>query len=101
MRGSDPHALVRAAIATGEDAELLVYADWLEEQGETARAQLVHMQSELARLAPWERRAEELGWEIEALLAEHGDRLRGELPELPHVTWGDFERGFVATARLA
>ena len=98
MKGSDPHALVRAAIATGEDAELLVYADWLEEQGQTARAQLSTCRASGRGCRRGSGGREELAAEIEAVVAAHGEALRGELPALPGVTWGDFERGFVATA---
>jgi uncharacterized protein (TIGR02996 family) len=96
----DRNELVRRARKTGDDAELRVYADWLEQHGDPTRAQLVHMQCELARTGRHERRAVELEWEIAALLAAHGDAWRGELPELPGVTWTDFDRGAVTAAKV-
>src|SRR5262245_40955820 len=42
------------------DAPRLVFADWLEEQGQPERAQFIRYQCERARLAPWERRWREL-----------------------------------------
>src|SRR5260370_37026404 len=35
-----------------DDGPRLVYADWLEEHGDTARAEVIRVQCELARLAP-------------------------------------------------
>src|SRR5258706_11369398 len=96
----DGLAIVRAAIASGDDAELHVYADWLEQHGDVARAQLVHLQSELATTSAHDRRVLELGWEIELLLAEHGERWRGELPVLEGVEWGEIARGFVASVKV-
>ncbi|MBX3155239.1 MAG: TIGR02996 domain-containing protein [Deltaproteobacteria bacterium] len=99
-RWPDPHQLVRAAVATGDHTELLVYADWLASEGHTARAELVHLQCERAQLAAWERKAAEIDDEIAWLLAEHGEALRGDLPALDGVTWGDFACGHVAVARV-
>src|SRR5262249_21408866 len=48
---SDADALLRAILAAQEDdAPRLVYADWLEEHGEGARATFIRAQVELARL---------------------------------------------------
>jgi len=84
-----------------DDHPRLVYADWLEQQGDLARADLIRRQCELAREPAWSRRAAEARWEIEHLLALHGAAWRAELPVLDGVTWLDFERGFVASARVA
>src|SRR5215204_4495653 len=92
--------LLQDALASADDAERLVYADWLEQQGDIARGQLIHLQCELARLGRFDRRAFELETEIEAVLDEHGDRFRAELPDLGAVIWTDFARGFVAAARV-
>jgi uncharacterized protein (TIGR02996 family) len=46
----DPAPLLAAVLADPEgDAPRLVYADWLEERGECARAELIRVQCELAR----------------------------------------------------
>jgi len=91
--------LVRTARAAGDTAELLVYADWLEQQGDAARGQLVHLQCELAKTDRLDRRALELRWDIDALLAEHGERFRAELPRLDGIEWTDFEYGHAAAVR--
>jgi len=83
-----------------DDHPRLVYADWLEQQGQLARADLIRRQCELASEPAWSRRAAEARWEVEHLLAQHGEAWRAELPVLDGVTWLDFERGFVAAARV-
>ena len=50
---SDAEALLRAILdAPEDDAPRLVYADWLDEHGDDARAAFIRAQVELARLAP-------------------------------------------------
>ena len=92
--------LVRTARATGDTAELLVYGDWLEEHGDAPRGQLVHLQCELAKTDRLARRALELRWEVDALIAEHGERFRAELPRLDGIEWTDFEYGHAAAVRV-
>jgi len=87
--------------APDDDNARQVYGDWMAEHGDSARAELIRWQCEVARLAPWERRAIEARWEADALLAQHGARWRGELPQLAGVTWGDFERGFPVSVHCA
>jgi uncharacterized protein (TIGR02996 family) len=92
--------LLEDALASRDDAERRVYADWLEQQGDIARGQLIHLQCELARVGRFDRRAFELETEIDALLGEHGERFRAELPSLTGVVWTDFTRGFVSAAAV-
>jgi uncharacterized protein (TIGR02996 family) len=76
-----------------DDAPRLVYADWLEEHGDAARAEFLRVQCELARLADGDGRR----WELEArerwLLWHHGKRWAGPLRRL--VKRWQFRRGFV------
>jgi uncharacterized protein (TIGR02996 family) len=49
---ADGRGLLRAVLEEpGEDAHRLVYADWLDEQGQSDRAEFIRVQVELARLA--------------------------------------------------
>lgn len=93
-------SLARQARASRDVSELRVCADWLEQQGDPARGALLHLQCELAELEVYDRRAIECRWEIDALVAEHGDRWRGELPELPGIEWTEFELGCIAAVRV-
>ncbi|MEO8700605.1 MAG: TIGR02996 domain-containing protein [Kofleriaceae bacterium] len=91
--------LMRAIFATGDDAERLVYADWLEEQGDPVRAQVIHLQCERAKLGPHDRRRRELDRELERALAELGDRRRDDLPVLDGIEWVNLDRGLAGTVR--
>src|SRR5262249_12151002 len=84
--------------ARGADAVRLIFADWLDENGEPERAEFIRLQCDRARrVEPLPACAEEV-WREEELLARFGDTWRAELPELSHVRWGNFERGFVNLA---
>jgi uncharacterized protein (TIGR02996 family) len=92
----------RAAICqAAEDDDLrLVYADWLEEQGDLPRAEFIRLQiAEARRGEPFPYWSEE-ALRQEELLADHEEAWRGELPALRGITWGEFERGFVAWATV-
>src|SRR4051812_2844446 len=54
-----------------DDAPRLVFADWLEEQGESARAEFLRVQCELARLSTFAARYPELHLRQLELLARH------------------------------
>src|SRR5262249_43587876 len=88
--------------APGADAPRLVYADWLEEHGESERAALIRTQVELARLDEDDPRRDDLERRERGLLAEYRDRWLEPLP-----AWARkqavFRRGFVeeVTARAA
>lgn len=97
---TDRAQLLQAALTSEDDMARLVYADWLEQQGDLPRADLIRAQCVLAGLPRWDRRAVAAAWQVEALLAVHGARFREELPQLPGVEWTDFERGFPATVRV-
>jgi uncharacterized protein (TIGR02996 family) len=88
--------LLKAAYASTDDTERLVLADWLEQHGELARAQVIHMQCELARTSFFDRRYQELAWELDAVLAELRDAWHAELPVLHGVEWLALERGMPA-----
>lgn len=89
-------------LAAPEDDDLrLVFADWLEDRGDEDRANLIRLQCEIARLAPWERGWQEATWRASSLLEQHGARWRREeLPSIDGVEWTDFDRGFASTVRV-
>ena len=84
-----------------DDAPRLVYADWLDERGDdpsAARAELIRVQVELARLPPHGPRAAELAERQDELL-EWGERLW--LGEWADVLAGwTFRRGLVEAIRV-
>src|SRR5262245_2431631 len=74
-----------------DDAPRLIYADWLDEQGDSARAEFIRLQCALARSPSNDRRRP--GWREreEALLAEHGSVWLGSLGGLFYLH--SFHRG--------
>ena len=84
-----------------DDAPRLVFADWLEEQGDSDRAEFIRIQIERARLPEWDARQVRLRLRERDLIELHGQKWKGELPSIEGITWEDFRRGFVATASFA
>jgi uncharacterized protein (TIGR02996 family) len=101
---TEREALLRAVCANpDDDTPRLVFADWLDENGEPERAEFIRLQvrlAELLRLAASgtdvvANRARELG-------VGHGMIWRRELPPINGVEWHDaFFRGFVERAVVA
>jgi uncharacterized protein (TIGR02996 family) len=79
------------------DAVRLVFADWLDDAGEDDRAAFVRAQCAAAALPTWDAERRLLLWQAEQRARRHPEWRQG-LPELDGVTWGRFERGFLAEA---
>jgi uncharacterized protein (TIGR02996 family) len=79
-----------------DDTMRLIYADWLEDQGDP-RGEFISVQCELARLDPDDPRHPGLVERERALLARHESAWRAALPVIEGIKWGRFARGFVAT----
>src|SRR5262249_45999206 len=75
------------------DTPRLVYADWLQENGDPDRAEFIRLQVQLARLSEGDGRQLEL--RANDLLARHEDEWVRPVRGL--VLWYRFERGFVGT----
>jgi len=84
-----------------DDTPRLVFADWLEDHGDPARAEFIRVQIERSRLPEWDAAQVRLRVREEALLAAHGEAWREALPTFDGVAWSGFRRGFVAEASLA
>ncbi|QJW99599.1 TIGR02996 domain-containing protein [Frigoriglobus tundricola] len=99
---SDHDALLRAiGEHPEEDTPRLMYADWLEEQGESDRADFVRNQVELARcdsndLSRYLRVRKNVYY-----LTTFVPRWKAELPQLEGIEWGDFNRGLIEEVRAA
>src|SRR5437764_9153483 len=69
---TDRDALIAAiAAAPADDLPRLVYADWLEENGDPAQAAFIRGQVELARLPPRAPKREKLAAELKAIAVRH------------------------------
>jgi uncharacterized protein (TIGR02996 family) len=81
----------------GDDTPRLVYADWLEENGDPERAEFIRVQIELAGPGIDVDRALELGKRQTELLARHGERWQQPFTAEMKPR---FERGFVCALNL-
>jgi uncharacterized protein (TIGR02996 family) len=91
---TDDQGLFQAILDNPDDnAVRLVYADWLEEHGQPARADFIRVQVELAHLPPNDPRRGELEAREQALLNEHEKEWAEPLRPWA-IRWA-FRRGFV------
>src|SRR4051794_40660498 len=81
-----------------EDARRLVFADWLDDRGESARAEFIRVQCGLARLPTFAPHYPELHLRQLELLAEHESKWLGEWCERL-VRW-EFRRGLLHSITL-
>jgi uncharacterized protein (TIGR02996 family) len=82
-----------------DDTPRLIYADWLEEQNQSDRAQFIRAQCELAKLSVSDARRAELEDRADDLLGLHEEEWLGTPPGCL-VEWV-FQRGFVETLVLS
>src|SRR5438477_79436 len=103
--------LDRVCADADDDAPRLVYADWLDERGDP-RGEFIRVQCEWARLCAqrgvvshgadlWSDRLRAAEKRQAELFRLHGAPWYAELPTLPGLTWGKFERGFVGAVSAA
>ena len=99
---SDHDALLRAiGEQPEEDTPRLMYADWLEEQGESDRADFVRNQVELGRCESNGAERHRLVKKNVYYLTNFVRRWRDELPRIPGIEWGDFNRGLIEEVRAS
>src|SRR5262245_29547798 len=83
-----------------DDAPRLVYADWLDEQGEADRAEFIRLQVRLARMSEFDPKRAELRGRAEHLRHVHHVEWVNELPQFEGAHWEIFQRGFISTVRF-
>jgi uncharacterized protein (TIGR02996 family) len=84
-----------------DDGPRLVYADWLEDHGDPARAEFIRLQCELAKLAEGDKARRPLERRERQLLAGPGKAWRAPLRKVGlYAPNSDFRRGFLDGARL-
>lgn len=80
--------------APEDDTPRLIYADWLDEQGQSERAEFIRAQIQIAQLSSGSRRAAIVRRRARELLAAHSELWLKDLPK-----WArrrcEFHRGFV------
>lgn len=80
-----------------DDAPRLIYADWIEEHGDTERAKFIRTQCALARLPYWHPEQQRLAKEATSLFKRNRRRW---LVNLPRESKNHFERGFLQDVPL-
>ncbi|MBY0523754.1 MAG: TIGR02996 domain-containing protein [Gemmataceae bacterium] len=102
MSGHAARHFLEGILASPEDDTVrLVFADWLEEQGDAARAEFIRVQIERARLPQWDAGQVRLRVREHELIEQHAEKWEAELPVIEGVTWDEFRRGFMATASFS
>jgi uncharacterized protein (TIGR02996 family) len=102
MSGQTARGFLEDIIAhPDDDAPRLIFADWLEEHGEIARAEFLRVQIERARLPEWDARQVRLRLREKELLEQHERKWKAELPRIRGISWEEFRRGFVATVTVS
>jgi uncharacterized protein (TIGR02996 family) len=93
------------ATVPGDDVPRLVFADWLDEQGESARAEFIRLQCEEARLIRFDDAHNALRLRIRELFTAHGRNwLEADWPEAASDQPIDglaFDRGFFGRVSMA
>ena len=84
-----------------DDTPRLVYADWLEENGQDERAEFIRVQVERARLPAWDAAQVRLRLREQELLKQHGEEWLAEMPAVEGAKWEGFRRGIVAEVSFA
>jgi uncharacterized protein (TIGR02996 family) len=79
-----------------DDTPRLVFSDWLEENGQTERAEFIRVQIERTRLPAWDAAQVRLRLREQELLKQHGESWLAELPTIKGAKWEGFRRGIVA-----
>ena len=93
---NDHDALLRAIGAhPEEDTPRLMYADWLEENGDPDRAAFVRNQVAMARFDLNDPARVPLVWANKRYLTDLVPLWKAELPRSDGVEWGDFNRGLI------
>lgn len=84
-----------------EDIPRLVFADWLQEQGQEDRAEFIRVQVDRARLPEWDPAQVHLRIREQQLLKRYGEEWLAELPTIEGARWEGFRRGIIAEVSFA
>ncbi len=84
-----------------DDLPRVVYADWLQENGQDARAEFIRVQVERGRRPAWDAAQVPLRLREQELLKRHGEEWLAEMPAVKGARWEGFRRGIVAEVSFA
>jgi uncharacterized protein (TIGR02996 family) len=91
-------AAIRAEVF--DDTPRLVFADWLDENGDPERAELIRAQCRLQHLRPDDPAIQEVAARCEVLMRDHWVRWTAQFPTSLRATRQYFVRGFVTAFSL-
>src|SRR5690349_13768071 len=91
-------AFLQAILEDPEDAPRLIYADWLEDNGESDRAEFIRTQVERERLAPGDPALPRLTARAEQLLGLHWEEWVGPLRDAAGKNPYDLDAGWLHQA---
>jgi len=83
-----------------DDARRLVYADWLDEHGDAARAEAIRLSVRLRQMDDLDPEQWALKERRERLVKPHADRWREQPPKLPKTSWRYPREGLVDSVSL-
>ncbi|MBO0697704.1 MAG: TIGR02996 domain-containing protein [Zavarzinella sp.] len=86
--------------APDDDAPRLVYADWLDEHGESDRAEFIRLQIRYARMSPGDPDRPALKSVVDQIGQAHHVEWVNQLPQFDDVHWEIFDRGFISAVRF-
>lgn len=102
MKGGTARGFLDYIVANiDEDIPRLVFADWLQEQGQEDRAEFIRVQVDRARLPAWNPAQVHLRVREEQLLKRYGEEWLAELPAPEGARWEGFRRGIIAEVSFA
>lgn len=91
-------AAIRAEVF--DDTPRLVFADWLDENGDPERAELIRAQYKLQHMRPDDPAIQDIAARCEALMRDHWSRWTAQFPPSIRATRQYFVRGFVTAFSL-
>jgi uncharacterized protein (TIGR02996 family) len=96
LQPENPELLAAIITHPDEDTPRLIYADWLQENGDEDRAEFIRLNCKLLR--KWKMNVRDPKdpdcVRMEALERQHGEAWLRRMPKLPGVRWWCFWRGF-------
>jgi uncharacterized protein (TIGR02996 family) len=97
---SDTAFLLAILASPDDDAPRLIYADWLDENGDPDRAEFIRLQMRLHRSGSLDPDYADLKARAEDLGQTHHVEWVNQLPQLAGVHWEIFDRGFISAAKF-
>src|SRR6187549_970508 len=83
-----------------DDAPRLIYADWLDEQGDSERAEFIRLQIRLFRMSANDPDFKSMHERSYELSQPHNVEWVSRLPQFKHVHWVNLESGFFSAVRF-